>query len=216
MRAAGGRSDAGGDPEAARVLLLGAGRQGVVEGAEFRVHRRVEVVEDLLPAGRLVVGAGQEQLPGLRLAVALAPLGQELREVGVLGGRLLRRRGTRRQSGGVSALEHLDDRLDHFGSHLARFAHLLPPPSSSPASGTSPATGNPTTAVQDAARWPLRRPRAVWRQIASGPTGTIAVHWRIRLVAYGARLESGLGATPRALESTMLRSRHDGFPPIRR
>src|SRR5919112_3253664 len=115
-----GGSDRGGDPEPARVLLLGAGRQGVVELAELGVHVGGQVVEDLAPGRRLVVAAGQQQLPGLRLPVALAPLGQELRQVGVLGCRLLGGRGAGRQVLGVSTLEYADDRLDHFGAHLVR------------------------------------------------------------------------------------------------
>src|SRR3954471_8428492 len=133
MGAAARRSDGRRDPEPPDVLLLRTGGEGVVEGAEFLVHRRVEVVEDLLPARRLVVAAGQKELPRLRLTVALAALGQEVGQVGVLRGRLLRRRRTRRQIRGVAALEHLDDGRDHFGPHLARFAHVLPPFSWSPA-----------------------------------------------------------------------------------
>ena len=48
-----------------------------------------QVVEDPAPGGRIVVAAGQQQLPGLRLAVPLPPLGQDLRQVLVLGGGLL-------------------------------------------------------------------------------------------------------------------------------
>src|SRR3954462_12614524 len=120
----GGGSDGGRDPEPARVLLLGAGRESVVEVPELGVHLGGEVVEDLLPRGRLVVAASQQQLPRLRLAIALATLGQELREVGVLRRRLLRRRGTRRQVRGVAAPEDADDRVDHFRPHLARLAHV--------------------------------------------------------------------------------------------
>src|SRR3954452_16549487 len=174
MGANGAGSDARRDPEAAHVLLLGAGREGVVEGAEFLVHRWVEVVEDLLPARRLVVAAGQEQLPGLRLTVPLAALGQEVGKVGVLRGGLLRRGRTGRQPRGVPALEHLDDGLDHFGSHLARFAHVLPPSSWSPAMAFP--GGPKINRLREGCRTngcPAHR--AVWQQIAVRPPGTIAV-----------------------------------------
>src|SRR5215207_4407551 len=80
----------------------------------------------------------------------------------------------------------------------------------------SPAAGRSTTAVQDAARRAVRRagPLPCDRATSRPPTGPSTsarrpvaspVHWRIRLVAYGARLESGLGATPREFESPILR-----------
>src|SRR5215217_2484625 len=204
-----GASDSGGDPEAARVLLLGAGRQGVVEGPELCVHLGGEVVEDLLPGRRLVVAAGQQQLPGVRLAVALTALRHEVRQVAVLRGRLLLRGGARRQRFGVAPLEDADDGLDHFRSHLA---HVLPPLRWTPHAGPSPAAGRPTACGAGCRTRARPSPRAVPRtknrhRDAGRPTppGTIAVHWRIRLVAYGARLESGLGATPREFESPILR-----------
>src|SRR3954451_17624175 len=85
-------SDRGGNAEPARVLLLGARREGVVEGSELGVHLGGEVVEDPLPGGGLVVATGQQQLPRLGLPVPLAALGEELGEVAVLGRRLLRSR----------------------------------------------------------------------------------------------------------------------------
>src|SRR3954453_11396153 len=82
-------SDGGRDPVAPCVLLLGAGGKGVVEGAQLLDRLGGEVVEELPPGRGFVVAAGQQQLPGLRLAVALAALGDELGEVAVLGGVLL-------------------------------------------------------------------------------------------------------------------------------
>ena len=132
-------SDGGGDPEAAHVLLLGAGRQGVVEGAEFLVHRRVEIVEDLLPAGRLVVAAGQQQLPRLRLPVALAALGQELRQVGVLRGRLLRRASRPEAApAGSPPLRTPTMAATTSGRTSLGLAHVLPPPRGPPDAGHFP------------------------------------------------------------------------------
>src|SRR3954468_18980439 len=117
-------SDGGRDPVAPCVLLLGAGGKGVVEGAQLLDRLGGEVVEELPPGRGLVVAAGQQQLPGLRLAVALAALGDELGQVGVLGGRLLRRGGPLRQRGRVATLEDADDRLDHVRSYLRVLAHV--------------------------------------------------------------------------------------------
>src|SRR3954454_21595746 len=83
-------SDRGGNAEPARVLLLGAGREGVVEGSELGVHLGGEVVEDPLAGRGLVVATGQQELPGVRLPDALAPRGEELGEVAVLRRGLLR------------------------------------------------------------------------------------------------------------------------------
>lgn len=44
---------------------------------------------------------------------------------------------------------------------------------------------------------------------------TAVAHWRIRLVAYGARLESVLGASPRGFESPILRERCPLLSPAR-
>ena len=118
------RSDGGGHAVPARVLLLRAGGQGVVELTELGVHAGLQVVEDARPRGGLVVAAGEQQLPGLRLAVTLAALGDELLQVPVLRGRLLLRGRPGRQVRGVAALEHADDRLDDVRSHLAALAHV--------------------------------------------------------------------------------------------
>src|SRR3954466_11001990 len=64
-------SDGGRDPEAPCVLLLGAGGQGVVQRPELLEGLGGEVVEQALPGRGLVVAAGQQQLPGLRLAIPL-------------------------------------------------------------------------------------------------------------------------------------------------
>ena len=40
----------------------------------------------------------------------------------------------------------------------------------------------------------------------------LSYFWRIRLVAYGARLESGLGLRPQGFESPILRSRLCSLP----
>src|SRR4051794_828194 len=124
-------SDGGRDAEPSLVLLLGAGREGVVQRAELLERLGGEVVEDLLPGGRLVVAAGEQQLPRLRLPVPLAALGQYLGEVPVLGRVLLlagRRCGQRI---GVTALEDAHDRVDHFRPHLSLHAvgpaHVDPP-----------------------------------------------------------------------------------------
>src|SRR5438067_1449604 len=58
-----GGSDGRRDPEPPLVLLLGAGRQGVVERAELVQRLGGEVVEDALPGRRLVIAAGEQQLP---------------------------------------------------------------------------------------------------------------------------------------------------------
>src|SRR5690349_14079437 len=84
-------SDSGGNAVPPPVLLLRAGGQRVVELAELVDRLRRQVVEDALPGGGLVVAAGQQQLPGLRLPVAPGPVGEELREIAVLGRRLLLR-----------------------------------------------------------------------------------------------------------------------------
>src|SRR3712207_4998091 len=199
------RSDGGRRAVPARVLLLRAGGQGVVELAELGVHARVQVVEDLRPRRGLVVAAGEQQLPRLGLAVALAPLGDELRQVAVLRGGLLLRRRPGRQPCGVAALEHTDDRLDDVRPHCAALAHvcLLVPTGSS---GAFP-TGCPAnrSAVQDAAPHLVRPLRGVPADPPEGARYDDGRTWRIRLVAYGARLESGLGATPREFESPILR-----------
>src|SRR4051812_18622595 len=65
--------------------------------------------------------------------------------------------------------------------------------------------------------WQHAAPRRPWLPGTRAPTGPGSVarydppHWRIRLVAYGARLESGLGATPREFESPILRREQPRF-----
>src|SRR5215211_7927742 len=71
------------------VLLLSTGGQRVVQRAQLLDRLGGQVVEDPLPGRRLVVGPGQQQVPGLGLAVTLVPLDEELGEVAVLRGRLL-------------------------------------------------------------------------------------------------------------------------------
>src|SRR3712207_9352252 len=71
------------------VLLLGTGGERVVQRSPLLDRLGRQGVEDALPGRRLVVGAGQQQLPGLRLAVALFALGEGIGEGAVLRGRLL-------------------------------------------------------------------------------------------------------------------------------
>src|SRR3712207_7374473 len=63
----------GGDrgPVAADVLGLGPLGQRVVQLAQLADRALRQLVEQLAPARRLVVAAGQQQLPGPGLAVAL-------------------------------------------------------------------------------------------------------------------------------------------------
>src|SRR4051812_18345304 len=106
------------------VLLLGADGERVVQRPQLLDRLGGEVVEDPLPGRRVVVGAGQQQVPGLRLAVALGPLDEELREVAVLGGRLLLPGGALGQRCRVAAPEDVDDRVDHLGPHRPGLGHV--------------------------------------------------------------------------------------------
>src|ERR671927_261612 len=200
------RSDAARDAVPAGVLLLGARGQDVVELAELLDHVGGQVVEQALPGRGLVVAAGQQQLPGARLPVALAALGDELREVPVLGGvlLLLGRRG--RQLRGVGSLEDRDDRLHDVGPEPVGLVHGGCSPVIAhrwfrrPVQRAPPGGGVTTPVLL---RWCATPGAAGDRPCGDRYPGRRS--WRIRLVAYGARLESGLGATPREFESPILR-----------